>query len=89
MHFDGFAFSDYIHGGEGEDHTWFKETGLDSADWDSSDTTNLVDVLEGKSQWLILGSLWLIKSIKGINKTWASVPFHVVGFIDHVVSTPS
>jgi len=45
MHFDWFAFSGDVHGGEGDDHTWFKETGLNSADWDSSNTTDLVDVL--------------------------------------------
>ena len=45
MHFDGFALSSDVHWGEGDDHAWLDDTGLNSADWNSSNTTDLVDVL--------------------------------------------
>jgi len=45
MHFDWFAFSGDVKGSEGDDHTWFQETSFDSTDWDSSNTTDFVDVL--------------------------------------------
>lgn len=57
MHFDGFALSGDVHGSEGEDHARLEDTSLDSADGDSTDTTDLVDVLEWESQGLVLGSL--------------------------------
>ena len=78
MHFDGLALSGDVHGGEGEDHTGLEETSFDSTDGDSSNTTDLVDVLEGKSEGLVLGSLGLIKSVKSINECGTSVPLHVV-----------
>jgi len=89
MHFDWFAFSGDVHGSEGDDHAWFKETGFNSSNWNSSNTSNLVYVLEGKSEWLILGSLGLIKGIKGIDEDGTSVPFHVLWSFDHVISNPT
>ena len=38
--------------------SWLEDTGLDSSDWNSSDTRNLVDVLEWESQWPIRWSNW-------------------------------
>jgi len=78
MHFDGFALSGDVHGGEGEDHAWFKETSLNSTDGDSSNTTDLVDILKWESEGLILGSLGGFKDIKGFEKAWTIVPFHVI-----------
>ena len=89
MHFYGFAFSGHIERSESENHTWLEETCLDSSDWDSSNTTDLVHVLEWESEWLIFGSLWLYKTVKSINENRTVVPFHVIGFINHVVSIPS
>ena len=76
MHFDGLALSGDVHGGEGEDHAGLEDTSLDSADGDSSDTTDLVDVLEWESQGLVLGSLGLLEVVEGFNETGASVPLH-------------
>jgi hypothetical protein len=45
MHFNGFAFCGNTEWGEGENHTWFKDTGFNSSNWNSSNTTDLVDVL--------------------------------------------
>jgi len=45
MHLDWFAFSGDVKGSESDDHTGFEETSFDSADWDSSNTTDFVDVL--------------------------------------------
>jgi len=61
MHFDRFAFSGDVKGSKGDDHTWLEETGLNSADWDSSNTSNLVDVLEWESEGFILGSFGWFK----------------------------
>jgi len=45
MHFNGFAFCGNTEWGEGENHTWFKDTGFNSSNWNSSNTTDLVNVL--------------------------------------------
>ena len=89
MHFDGLALSGDVHGGEGEDHAGLEGTSLDSADGDSSETTDLVDVLEGESQGLVLGSLGLIEGVEGLNKSGTVVPFHEVGLLEHVVTSPA
>jgi len=86
MHFDWFAFSGDVEGGEGDDHTWFEETCLNSSDWDSSNTTDLVDVLQGESEWFILGSLWGFNGVECFDEARSIVPFHVLRFLDHVVS---
>jgi len=58
MHFDGLDFSGNVDGSEGDDHGRLEDTSLDSADWDSSDTSDLVHVLKWKTEWLIGGALW-------------------------------
>merc|ERR1712226_1105474 len=55
MHLDGFDLSGDGSGGEGDDHTGLDDTGLDSADGHCSDTTDLVDVLEGQPEGLVRG----------------------------------
>lgn len=46
VHFDGFDLSGDVGWSEFDDHTGFDDTGFDSADWHSSNTTDLVDVLK-------------------------------------------
>merc|ERR1712088_1176944 len=55
MHLDGFDLSGDGSGSEGDDHTGLDDTGLDSADGHCSDTTDLVDVLEGQPEGLVRG----------------------------------
>ena len=89
MHFDGLALSGDVHGGEGEDHAGLEDTSFDSADGDSSDTTDLVDVLEWESQGLAAGSLGGLEVIEGLLEGGAGVPFHVLGLLEHVVTSPA
>jgi len=66
MHFDGFAFSGGSEWTEADSHGWSDDTGLDSTDWDSSNTRDLVDILEWESHWLEEWSLWWLKGIEGL-----------------------
>jgi len=101
VHLDGLNFSGDVDGGEGGDHAGLDDTGLDSANWHSSNTTDLVDILEGKSEWLVGRSRWWDDGVEGFEHGLAGelalldflgpslVPFHVGGFLDHVVSVPA
>jgi len=101
VHLDGLNFSGDVDGGEGGDQAGFDDTGLDSADGHSSNTTDLVDILEGKSKWLVGRSGWWDDGVEGFEHCLAGelalldflgpslVPLHVRGFLNHVVSVPS
>merc|ERR1712216_169022 len=78
VHLDGLDLSGHTVGGEGCDHTGLDHASLDTTDGNSSDATNLVDILEGKT-----GGLGLVERIE---KVGALVPAHVGGVLDHVVS---
>jgi len=86
MHFDGLAFSLDLGGSELNEHTGLNDTSFDSADGYCSDTTDLVDVLEGKSEGLLSRSLGGFKSIKGLYEDGSLVPRGVGGLLEHVVS---
>jgi len=53
VHLNGLDFSGHVDWGEGDDHTWFDQTSLDTTDWDCSDTTDFVDILEWESEWFV------------------------------------
>jgi len=101
VHLDRLDFSGDVDGGEGGDHTGLDDTGFDSADWHSSNTTDLVDVLEWESEWLVGGSGWWddgVESLEhGLSGEFALlhflvpslVPAHVGGWLNHVVTVPS
>merc|ERR1711884_806136 len=102
VHLDGFDLSGDGGRGKGDDHTGLDNTGLDSADWHSSDTANLVDVLEGKSEGLVGGSDGWVDAVESLEERLsgllaallglllpALVPGHVGGGFDHVVSVPA
>jgi len=77
MHLDGFAIGGGTDWSEGDVHVWLDDTGLDSTDWDSSDTRDLVDILEWESEWLEYWSLWWLKGIEGFKEERSLVPGHV------------
>ena len=52
----GTNLSGDVGGGEGDDHAGLDDTGLDTTDGHRSDTANLVDVLEGKTEGLVGGT---------------------------------
>ena len=89
MHLNGLDLSGEVGWGEGDGHTWLEDTSLDSADWDGTNTRDLVNILEWESEWLIHWSLWSLKLIESLVESLTLVPFHVVGLFDHVVTVPS
>jgi len=101
MHLDGLDLSGDTSGGEGDDHTGLDDTGLDTTDGNCSDTTDLVDILEGKTEGLLGGTAWGLDSIDGLQEGLSLEgtglgllgpslePGHVDGLLQHVVSVPS
>lgn len=53
VHLDGLDFSGHVGGSEGDDHTGLDDTSLDTADGHCANTTNLVNILEGKTEGLV------------------------------------
>lgn len=72
-----------------DSHAGLEDACFDSADWDSSDTSDLVDVLKRKSEGFFSGSLWGFDLIEGFEKGGAFVPGGVGGSFQHVVSSPA
>jgi len=102
VHFDGLDLSGDVGWSEFDNHTGLDDTGLDSTDWHSSNTTDLVDVLEWESEGLVGWSDWLIDGVERLEEGLTSllaallgllspalVPRHVGGCLDHVVSVPA
>ena len=89
VHFDGLNFSCNCGWGEVNDHAWLHCAGFDTADWNCTDTVDLVDILEWKTEWLVEWALWWLKGIEGFKKVWAIVPWHVWRLLCHVVASPA
>lgn len=68
VHFDGLDFSGDVRGGEVDDHASLDDTGLNTADGHCSDTTNLVDILEGKTEGLVRGTDRGLDGVDGIEE---------------------
>lgn len=68
MHLDGLDFSGDVGGSEGDNHTGLDDTGLNTTDGNCSDTTNLVDILEGKTEGLLGRARWGLNGINGLEK---------------------
>jgi hypothetical protein len=97
VHLDGLDFSGNTSWGEGNDHAGLDDTGLDTADWYCANTTNLVHILEGKTERLVGWTGWRVDSINGLEEGLAAglglglllpalVPWAVGGVVDHVVT---
>jgi len=97
VHFDGLDFGGDTGGSEGNDHAGLNDTGLDTADWYSSNTANLVDILEGKAERLVGRTRRWVDGINGLEEGLARglglglllpslVPGAVGGDVDHVVT---
>jgi len=101
VHLNRLDFCGDVDRGEGDNHTWLNDTGFDSTDWHSSNTTDLVDVLEGKSEGLVGWPGWGDDGVEGFEHGGtleftllefllpSLVPSHVGGGFNHVVSMPS
>jgi len=102
VHLNGLDFSGDTSWGEGDDHTGLDDTGLDTTDWHRANTTNLVNILEGKTEGLVgRTGRWVdgINSLEeGLSGRLGStlglllptlVPWAVGGVVDHVVTVES
>merc|ERR1719443_1134544 len=89
MHLDGLDLGGGADWAEGDDHTGLDDTSLDTADWHSSDTANLVDVLEWETEGLVNWALWWVNVVEGLEEDWSLVPWHVLRSVDHVVTVPA
>ncbi|KAH3667230.1 hypothetical protein OGAPHI_002879 [Ogataea philodendri] len=101
VHLNGLDFSGNTSWSESNDHTSLDDTGLDSSDWNSSNTADLVDILQWQSQWLVR---WSGRWLNGVNSLQKSltlddtslslllpsfVPWAVSRSLDHVVTVPT
>ena len=97
VHLDGLDFSGDASWGKGNDHAGLDNTSLDTADWYSANTADLVDVLERKTESLVGWAGWRVDGINGLEQSLAGrlglglllptlVPWAVRGVVDHVVT---
>jgi len=97
VHLDGLDLSGDTSGGEGNNHTTLDGTGLDTTDGHRANTTDLVDILEGKTEGLVGRTGRLVDGINGLEEGLTSglglglllptlVPGAVGGNVDHVVT---
>lgn len=89
MLFDGFDVSLEVTWGESNVHSWLENSGLDSSNWDGTNSRDLVDVLERESQSLVSWSDWGGEIIDDLSETRAFVEGHVVGLVDQILSQKS
>lgn len=97
VHLDRLDFGGDVSRSEGHDHTRLDDTGLDTSDGHRSNTTDLVDILEGKTEGLVGGTGWGINSINSLEKGLAAslrlgfllpalIPRAVRRVVNHVVT---
>ena len=70
-----------IGGGEGDDHTSLDDTSLDTTDGDRTDTTNLVDILERKTERLVGGTVRGVNGIDGLEEGLARLEPALVSLV--------
>lgn len=98
VHLNGLDFSGDVGGSEGDDHAGGDDTGLDTANGHSSNTGDLVDILEGKTEGLVGGTDGGLDGVDGLQQGLtgdlarlafllpALVPGAVGGGLKHVVT---
>jgi hypothetical protein len=89
VHLDRLDLGADASGGEDDGHAWLEEAGLDTADRNSSNTANLVDILERKAERLVDGALGGLDLVERIDQAVTLVPRHVRGLGEHVITLPS
>lgn len=72
VHFDGLDFSGDVGRSESNDHTGLDDTGLNTTDWNCSDTGDLVHILEGKTEGLVGRTAGGVDGINGLKEGLAS-----------------
>ena len=98
VHLNGLHFSGDVGGSEGDDHAGGDSTSLDTADRNRSNTGDLVDILEGKTEGLVEGTDGRLDGVDGLEEGLtgdlaglafllpALVPGAVGGGLNHVVT---
>lgn len=98
VHLDRLNLSSDVGGSEGDDHTRLDGSGLDSTDWHRSNTGDLVDILERKSEWLVGWSGGCVDGVNSLKESLAAglaglrlllpalVPWAVGGVVNHVIT---
>ena len=71
VHLDGLDLSSHVRRREGDDHAGLDDTSLDTTDGHRTNTTDLVDILEGKTEGLVGGTDGGLNSIDGIEESLA------------------
>jgi len=101
VHLDRLDFSGDVGGSEDDDHTSLDGSGLDTTDGNCSDTSDLVDILEGETEGLVGRARRGLDGVDGVEEgdtldftglgllLPSLVPSHVGGRLKHVVSVPS
>lgn len=101
VHLDRLDFGGDVRRSEGDNHTGLDDTGLDTADRDSSDTADLVDILERQTEGLVRRTNRGLDRVDGLKKGLALedtglgltlpalVPRGVGGGLNHVVTVPA
>ena len=101
VHLDGLDFSGDTGGGEDDDHTGLDDTGLNTSDWNRANTTNLVNILERKTERLVGRTRRWVDGINSLEEGLAGglaslglllpslVPWAVGGVVNHVVTVES
>jgi len=89
VHLNGLDFSGDVHGREGHDHSGLEDTSLNTTDGDGTNTTDLVDVLEGETEGLVNRALGGLNLVECLKESGALVPAHLVGALNHVVTVPA
>jgi len=89
MHFDGFDLGFDVNWCESDIHTGFDDSGLDSSDGYGSDSSDLVDILQWESEGFVGWSLGWDDHVEGLEQSHSFVPWHVVGWGNHVVTDPT
>lgn len=98
VHLNGLHLSSDVGGSEGDNHARRDDTSLNTADGNSSDTRDLVDVLEGKTEGLVGRTDGRLDGVNGLKQGLsgglaslglllpALVPGAVGGGLQHVVA---
>ena len=97
VHLNGLDLGGDTSGGEGNDHTGLDDTSLDTADGHRANTTDLVDILEGKTEGLVGRARRRVDGVNGLEESLTSglglglllptlVPGAVGGNLNHVVT---
>ena len=93
VHLDGLDFSGHVGRSEGDDHAGLDDTSLNTTDGHRTDTANLVNILERKTEGLVGGTDGGLDGIDGIEEGLALddtslgllgpalVPRHAANFI--------